>query len=148
MVPKNPANAGNLRRIEAGRSSGMERNPVHRQLATIPAQGAIFRSNKKFLKHASLWIGSHEMPRLVGTPAPTPFRKWLNATHRGMAGGFKNDACSTFRRQHSRATCTQGTAFGILRHTSATAHGGSQNWRNRSVGSHGNDRIEDSGGNK
>lgn len=98
MVPKNPANAGNLCRIEAGRSGGMERNPVHRQLATIPAQGAIFRSNKKFLKHASLGIRSHEMPRFVGTAALTPFRKWRYTTHRGVAGGFQNDACGTLRR--------------------------------------------------
>ncbi len=148
LITKNTTNTGNLRRIKARRSGGMERNPVHRHISTIPLQGPVCRTNKKLLKHARLGIGSHEMPRLVGTAAPSPFHKWHNATHRGVAGGFQNHAGGTFRRQHTRAPRTQGTALGILRHAATTIHGGFQSRRNRSIRSHGQHRIEHPRGNQ
>ena len=148
LVPENPTNTGNLRSIKPGRSCGMKRNPIHRQLATLPPRGSIFRSNKKFFKHTRLRIWSHKMSRLVRTAAPAPLRKRQSTAHRGVAGGFQNHTCGTLHRQHPRATRTQGPALGISRHTADTAHGRSQNGRNCGIRCHRHHHIQHSRGNK
>ena len=139
FLSKNTVHTGDLRRIETRRPSGMKRNPIHRR-------GLIFCIQKKSLKHARPGVRSHEMPSLVGTSSTKPLGQGQRATPRGMGGGLQNHTGGTFRREHTRATSTQGPAIRIPRHTAATAHGGSQRGRHLGIRRHGHHGIQHSRG--